>query len=43
MEVSTKIHSLLTPDNCAVILIDYQPQMAPCCEHLTFDIVKLRS
>ena len=28
MEVSTKIHSLLTPDNCAVILIDYQPQMA---------------
>ena len=21
------IHSLLTPDNCAVILIDYQPQM----------------
>lgn len=27
MEVSTKIHSLLTPDNCTVILIDYQPQM----------------
>lgn len=21
------IHSLLTPDNCAVILIDHQPQM----------------
>lgn len=28
MEVSKTIHSLLTPDNCAVILIDYQSQMA---------------
>ncbi len=23
----TKIHSLLTPDNCMLLLIDYQPQM----------------
>ncbi len=27
MEGSTKVHSLLTPDNCTVVLIDYQPQM----------------
>ncbi|HKM76739.1 MAG TPA: hydrolase [Candidatus Bathyarchaeia archaeon] len=26
--VSDQIHSLLTPDNCALLLIDYQPQMA---------------
>ncbi len=27
MEMSKKIHSLLSPDHCAVIMIDYQPQM----------------
>ena len=26
--VSNKIHSLLTPDNCTLIMIDFQPQMA---------------
>lgn len=26
--VSNKIHGLLDPENCALILIDYQPQMA---------------
>ncbi|MCS6860296.1 MAG: hydrolase [Abditibacteriales bacterium] len=26
--MSNTVHSLLTPDNCTVILIDYQPQMA---------------
>jgi nicotinamidase-related amidase len=27
METSRQIHSLLTPNNCTAILIDYQPQM----------------
>lgn len=26
--VNNKIHGLLTPDNCALLLIDYEPQMA---------------
>ena len=26
--VNNKIHSLLTPDNCTLIMIDFQPQMA---------------
>ena len=26
--VDNKIHSLLTPDNCTLIMIDFQPQMA---------------
>ena len=26
--VSNKVHTLLTPDNCTFLLIDYQPQMA---------------
>ncbi len=26
--VNNKIHSLLTPDNCTFIMIDFQPQMA---------------
>ncbi len=28
VDVSSKIHGLLEPDNCTLILIDYQPQMA---------------
>jgi len=26
--VSNRVHSLLTPDNCTLIMIDFQPQMA---------------
>lgn len=27
-DVSNQIHDLLTPDNCVLLMIDYQPQMA---------------
>jgi hypothetical protein len=33
-KTTDRIHSLLTPDNCVVTLIDHQPQMLSCISHV---------